>query len=446
MSSEKKQRLSKDLTKSYILILMAFIIVGAIISLTTWEYLKGEAKKDVSFTRNFLAGEFMEEELQNPSELFEDAVKELPDMGGIDFGIKAGEKVYQTGNLPDIEMEYTDGIKRYRGYSYYAYNYKLPLYSGGSVDVIIVKSMHEEKKFIYHQLRVYLIAIPLMFILVYLIYRHFYNKIIPQLREIEGVTNSINIDTLNVRLARKGYYEEFDNILSSYEKMLERLENQTNAHIEFVHNASHELKTPIFVIKGYSDILSKWGMENREISAEAVEAIGSEVRSMQSLTEKLLFLARGRDIAPVREEVQVDQVIDEVGRELSYRYKDIGVVRNLAPVSFFTDRELLKILIKNIMENAMKYGMGRDIRLESGYRGEVPFVVVEDRGNGMTGEEVENIFTEFYRGEKSRNKEIGGHGLGMSIVKNIKTVLGIEIEVSSEPGQGTIVEILLKGN
>ncbi len=446
MSSGKKQRLSRDIAKSYIFVLVVFFIVAVAVSLTNWKHLKDNAKRDVELARDFLAGEFMESEVQSTRELFEDSKKELPDISGLDFRIRRDGEEYSTGEIPDVKLKYTSGIRDYSNYDYYIYNYRLPVYNGEDAQVTIVRELKREKRFINQQVVIFLIAFPIIIFSLYMIYRHFYRKIIPQLREIEGITDSINLDSLDLRLIRGGYYEEFDNMLTSYERMLKRLEDQKSAHIAFVHNASHELKTPIFVIKGYSDILKKWGRENREVSQEAVDAIGTEVRSMQSLTEKLLFLAKGKNIQPVYEEVRLDELVEEVKTELSFIYSQVGIEARGEVVKTHTDRELLRILLKNIMENALKYGGGRDIRVEIGRRDGCPFIEIEDRGEGMTPEEIREIFTEFYRGDESRNREIEGHGLGLSIVKNIQEILEAQLKVDSIKGRGTRVEILLKDN
>lgn len=447
MSSGKKQRLSRDIAKSYIFVLVVFFIVAVAVSLTNWKHLKDNANRDVGLAKDFLEKEFMEEEeVQSTKDLFEDIEGELPDISGLDIRIRRGGEEYSTGKIPDLKLKYTNGIRDYSNYDYYIYNYHLPVYKGEDAQVTIVRDLKREKRFINQQIRIFLIAFPIIIMCLYMIYRHFYRKIIPQLREIEGITDSINLDSLDLRLIREGYYEEFENILLSYERMLRRLEDQKSAHIAFVHNASHELKTPIFVIKGYSDILKKWGTMDREISQEAVEAIGTEVRSMQSLTEKLLFLAKGKNIQPVYEEVRLDEVVEEVKRELSFIYREVGIeVRGEAAINR-TDRELLRIFLKNLMENALKYGEGRDVKVELGYRGNRPFIGIEDQGEGMSPEEVEEIFTEFYRGDKSRNREIEGHGLGLSIVKNIQEILEAELKVDSIKGRGTRIEILLKDN
>lgn len=446
MLSGKKQRLSRDIAKSYIFVLVVFFIVAVAVSLTNWKHLKDNAKRDVELARDFLAGEFMESEVQSTRELFEDSKKELPDISGLDFRIRRDGEEYSTGKIPDVKLKYTSGIRDYSNYDYYIYNYRLPVYNGEDAQVTIVRELKREKRFINQQVVIFLIAFPIIIFSLYMIYRHFYRKIIPQLREIEGITDSINLDSLDLRLIRGGYYEEFDNMLTSYERMLKRLEDQKSAHIAFVHNASHELKTPIFVIKGYSDILKKWGRENREVSQEAVDAIGTEVRSMQSLTEKLLFLAKGKNIQPVYEEVRLDELVEEVKTELSFIYNQVGIEARGEVVKTHTDRELLRILLKNLMENALKYGGGRDIRVETGQRDGCPFIEIEDQGEGMTPQEIREIFTEFYRGDESRNREIEGHGLGLSIVKNIQEILKAELKVDSIKGRGTRVEILLKDN
>lgn len=446
MSLEKKQRLSKDLTKSYIAMLFIYIAAGVIISLSIWGYLKAGAKTDVKFTVNFLKGEFMEDEIQSPKQLYEDIKEELPYVEGIAIGIRAGGKEYRIGDIPDLDLEYIDRIKHYDNYKYYIYYYNIPAFGSEDIDILVVKKMEKEIDFMYYLIEVYMISTIIMLSLVYLVYRYFYKKIIPQLKDIEGITNSINLESFNVEIDKFGYYEEFDNILSSYENMLSRLENQTSAHIDFVHNASHELKTPIFVIKGYSDILDKWGMDNKEVSREAIETIGREVRSMQSLTEKLLFLAKGKGIKPTREVVDIEDLIEEIEEELSHKYKNFNLKKITVEMKYRTDRDLLKILVKNIIENAIKYGLGKKIEIECIFRESIPVIIVKDNGLGMSQEDLGNIFVEFYRGNKSRSKKIDGHGLGMSIVKNIKEVLYIDIEIKSELDRGTSVDIILKDN
>lgn len=446
MSSRKSQRLSRDIQRSYIVIIIFFTLTSIAVILTNWKHLKDNAKREVDLVVDFMEGEFMEDEVQSTQDLFVDAKEELPDISGVDFRVRRGGEEYVTGKIPDIDIEYRDRIIPYDNYDYYIYNYSLPVYEGEPAEITVVRNMRREKRYLGQQMRIFFIAFSLINLFIYMVYRHLFRRLIPQLEAMEGVTDSINLDSMDLKIIKDDYYEEFGNILLSYERMLKRLEDQKSSHINFIHNASHELKTPIFVIKGYADILKKWGGDMDEVGQEAIDVIGNEVRSMQGLTEKLLFLAKGSEIDRRDERVAIDEMVKEVIVELGYIYRNQRIEYLGGDEVVTTDRELLKIMLKNIVENACKYGEERDVEITSILKEEEVWISVRDSGIGMSPEDLDKIYTEFYRGDRSRNREIEGHGLGMAIVGSIEKMLGARIEIESEQGKGTTVNIGLKVN
>ncbi|MGL4509982.1 ATP-binding protein, partial [Cetobacterium sp.] len=104
---------------------------------------------------------------------------------------------------------------------------------------------------------------------------------------------------------------------------------------------------------------------------------------------------------------------------------------------------LIKLLIKNILENSIKYGKNNpvDISITNNDEQKQAILTIKDYGIGMTSEELHHIYDRFFRANKSRSKEIQGHGLGMSIVKRIINLLNLDIKISSAPNMGTTVQI-----
>ena len=108
--------------------------------------------------------------------------------------------------------------------------------------------------------------------------------------------------------------------MNSYENMLGRLKEQTEAQIDFVNNASHELKTPIFIIDGYINLIKRWGINDEKISREAIDSISEETKNMDSLVKKLLFLAKDNKSTLEITDFSLDEVISDIVNDLRIVY------------------------------------------------------------------------------------------------------------------------------
>ncbi len=224
--------------------------------------------------------------------------------------------------------------------------------------------------------------------------------------------------------------------------MLKRLENQASAQIDFVNNASHELKTPIFIIGSYIDLMKRWGGTDKVISKEALDSISGEVKNMEILIEKLLFLAKQERINIIKEDVELGELITDIIKEMEVLHPNQLINYSNASLNIKSDCGLLKQLIKNIVDNALRYGDGKEVDISFACDSNAT-ITVRDRGCGMTQEEQSRMFDKFYRVEQSEKNDSGGHGLGLSIVKTIADLLKCDISFISEVGEGTTVEITL---
>ncbi len=217
---------------------------------------------------------------------------------------------------------------------------------------------------------------------------------------------------------------------------------------EFVANVTHELKTPLTSIRGYIELL-KSGERDAETARSFYEIIEIEAERLQKLTDDLLQLSDiengGNDtevpLTPLAD--VVERVVNTLRPEAEQKQVELDVtVEPGLKVRAHTRR--LYQLVKNLMENAVKYNRaGGNVRLTAGVEMGVAVIRVQDTGIGIPPEHLDRIFERFYRVDKGRSRELGGTGLGLSIVKHIVSLYGGDIHVTSQPGEGTTFTVRL---
>ena len=231
--------------------------------------------------------------------------------------------------------------------------------------------------------------------------------------------------------------------------LIDRMREAARNQNRFVSDASHELRTPIAVIKGYADMLDRWGKEDKEILEEAITAIRSESDHMNTLVEQLLFLARG-DAGRQKltlQTISLTSIMKEVHEESEMIDKNHSYefIADGGEVMCYGDPAMLKQSIRILVDNAAKYTtVGDTITLRVGINSEFrPFYSVQDNGVGMSSHDVEHIFERFYRSDTARNSKTGGTGLGLAIAKWIVNRHHGTIMVQSRPEIGTRFTIFL---
>lgn len=245
---------------------------------------------------------------------------------------------------------------------------------------------------------------------------------------------------------------ELQGIEAALNGLLQRMREAYRQQGRFVSDASHELRTPIAVIKGYIDILDRWGKEDPQVLSESITAIKNETNHMNRLVEQLLFLARsdsGRN--PLKaERFSLSQMVEEVYEE-SRMIDEAHVYeffREPADILAYGDPTMLKQALRILVDNAAKYtNPGDVITLRVGMsRSYQPCLSVQDNGTGIQSQDVSHIFERFYRSDQARNSETGGTGLGLSIAKWIIDRHKGTIQVVSRPEIGTRFTIYLQSS
>ena len=228
---------------------------------------------------------------------------------------------------------------------------------------------------------------------------------------------------------------------------LEELKQTEAVRREFSANVSHELKTPLMSISGYAELMMN-GMVRPENIKDFSGRIYKEANRLGNLVADIIQLSgldEQQDSNVAMENVNLDELAEDVVSNLieHARKKDIRMEYYGKSVEILGVRHVLYEMLYNIADNAVRYtNPGGHIRIYVGKKGDKPYYMVEDNGIGIPKSEQKRIFERFYRVDKSHSRQTGGTGLGLSIVKHGAMLHHAQINVDSDPGKGTKMELL----
>ena len=261
-------------------------------------------------------------------------------------------------------------------------------------------------------------------------------------RKIRETAERISVEDLSQRIEISGPDDDLKELSITFNSMIDRLERSFEQQSRFVSDASHELRTPISVIKGYANLINRWGKDDPEILQEAVNNILEETDHMSVMIKNLLFLARSdQHRAHIQKQpMSLNDAVRDLAKDLSVTDEKINIITDICDKDMVIDGDpdLIKQMLWIYTENAVKYsGQEKTITYRVFSEGQYACVSVKDNGCGINKEDLPHIFERFYRVDKSRNKNIPGTGLGLSIAKWIIDVHSGSVEVNSVVGQGT---------
>jgi signal transduction histidine kinase len=220
-------------------------------------------------------------------------------------------------------------------------------------------------------------------------------------------------------------YKFIDKVAKNIEESFRRLKI-------FNSNVSHELKTPLTIMKGEIEV----ALMNNECSEELLKSLLSEINYINEITDKLLFLTK-KDALNKQNFEEID--LEDIVLELFEKYNGkISITLDIDEEKEYYlkgDKTLLMIAISNLIENSIKYGATKiDISLKKEKNKII--LTIKDNGIGIPKEKLPFIFDEFYRVDESRNKKVKGFGLGLSIVKSIISLHSGKIKLNSDGKNG----------
>ena len=238
-----------------------------------------------------------------------------------------------------------------------------------------------------------------------------HKTVLAPIRDITELASTLSASNLSNRINIAGTKNELKDLAVVINSMLDRIERSYNSQKQFVSDASHELRTPIAVLQGYINMLSRWGKSDPAILDEGINAIAQETQSMKELVESLLFLARHdkKTLLMEMERFDAAEMLTELHREAAM----------VTPGDTF------------ILSAIESCPLG--IERKPGW----VTLSVQDNGPGISQEDLPKIFERFYRADAARKSENGGHGLGLSIARIIVKAHGGKLRVRSKVGMGS---------
>jgi len=432
------KKISKELLKTYYWVIALFAIFSIFIIVNFSVYLWKENQNDIKVIEEFV--EYQMSELENREDLdylskewiLKKILDKSPKIRDVYLEIfYNGKKYTKPPYLPDKEHNFLD---------YYSVTKFYQIKGFDEIEVKITRRNVRDRLLILNAFTSFIFFLLFCLYVIIRIQKRFFDKFKNSLDNLKIFTQDYNLDS-EIRIHSEENFIEFSILQKSFKNMLIRLKEQSQLQIDFVNNASHELKTPIFVIKGYIDMLNDWGKNDKEVLDEGLIVLKKEIQNMQELTEKLLFLAKSKNLIAEKNNINLDNVLKEVIDNLSFAYLKQKINYISSEIFIDSDIALLKLLFKNLIENAIKYGKDNPINIELKKEKKVK-LIIEDFGVGISEKALPHIFERFYREDEARNREIKSYGLGLSIVKEIISLLDIDIQVESQLGKGTKITLL----
>lgn len=290
---------------------------------------------------------------------------------------------------------------------------------------------------------------PLLWGAVVLVGWYVTRRAMSPVKRIVETVEDVEVSRLDKRLPVGPVGDELDRISATINNMLARLEEGYARERQFTGDASHELRNPLAKVIADIDVTLKKERDSSEYRETLVRCRGY-ARGMERLVESLLWLARLpvapramnvttfelADLAaetvgmlPAEEATRVRLELDDVGRSIHVRGKP----------------ELIRVLLQNLLQNALRYSPGTSpVTLRLAVDGDLARIDVQDHGDGIPEEDLEHVFSRFFRVDRSRARQSGGFGLGLAIVEEIAKEHGADVRLRNQSEGGLVATFHLE--
>jgi two-component system phosphate regulon sensor histidine kinase PhoR len=247
--------------------------------------------------------------------------------------------------------------------------------------------------------------------------------------------------------------EDVEEWMKFKNQQIEVLQRNEAYRKEFLQNLAHEFKTPIFAIQGYIETLLNGAMEDETIREKFLKNTSKNANRLVTLIRDLDEITRlesGEQLL-YKENFVIQDQIREVYDSLAIKTHEKGITTSIkkgceAPITVFADKEKIRQVLINLVENSTKYGKLNGTIIASIYKTDDLHVLIEisDDGIGIDKDHLPRVFERFYRTDSARSRDKGGTGLGLAICKHIIEAHGQNIHVRSTPDVGTTVGFTLE--
>ena len=237
---------------------------------------------------------------------------------------------------------------------------------------------------------------------------------------------------------------EFRQLSRSFNQMLERLNNAFAAQRQFTGNAAHELRTPLALMQAQLELFSAEHLDVRPETAEFLTLLREQTERLTQMTKTLLEMSNLQQVAR-NEQLQLAPMVEEIFTDLASLAEKRSITLEAEGDAALTGSDaLIYRMLFNLTENAVKYNrLGGSVRVELAQGQEKCIIRVSDTGCGIPEEYQQSIFHPFFRVDKSRSREYGGAGLGLSLVWEIADLHGGSVWVEESSDKGTTIAVEL---
>lgn len=275
-------------------------------------------------------------------------------------------------------------------------------------------------------------------------------QLLKPLQSMADAIRKIKRQGLHERVQTTDNEDEIATLMKLFNKMMDQVERSFRQQRQFVEDASHELRTPITIIEGHLSLLQRWGKNDPAILEESLDISIQELSRLKGLVQELLALTRAEDGEPA-DNVRLanpHELIGNVSKRIAVLHPAFQFDTDLAPL---TDIEIavsgqhLEQMLLIVLDNAVKYSTSgrKRISISGTVQSGQACIAITDSGIGIPEKDLPYVLDRFYRVDKARCREQGGHGLGLAIAKQLTEKYGGTISIQSEEHEGTTVSICL---
>jgi len=314
---------------------------------------------------------------------------------------------------------------------------------GITLGYLIVALPLKKAIIVLHDFRdIFFISFPAIIFTLFVLTRSIASKSIQPIEKVIATAEKMSQANLDQRIPLPYHHDELYRLSATINAFLDRIQDAFQREKHFTADASHELKTPLSVVKGTLEVLVRKPRE-KEYYESKVQFCLKELNRMGQMIEQLLMLARyeSSKMNPHIETVVLAQHIDNMIERIrpSALTKGISItVEHTENTKIDADPELLDMIVENILSNAIKYSpSGSIITIVIERTAKAVVCRIMDQGIGIPEEKQQAIFERFYRIDESRSSSTGGLGLGLSIVKKLSDLQHIKVSVTSKRNSGT---------
>ncbi|MBS6195557.1 MAG: HAMP domain-containing protein [Clostridiales bacterium] len=265
------------------------------------------------------------------------------------------------------------------------------------------------------------------------------------LRKLSAEVENIDEQSLSERLPETTMNDEVGKLTHGFNEMLNRLDHAFLRQKRFSANAAHELKTPLATLKTGVQVLEADSAATIEDYRDNAQKTLLSVNRMSNIVDDLLLLASvGEKSIDEKEEIMLEPLFEAIADELSFLLEEKKITCSVqcGELSVAGNPEFFYRIYFNLIENACKYGkQGGSIRVNAFREDDSTYITVKDDGPGIPKEHLPFIFDAFYRVDKSRSREMGGSGLGLSLVKTMVEASRGTVTVESDGKNGTCFKV-----